>query len=354
MKLDELGIVDAEQIIEDVFGIDVLGRSGAELHLECVRPEMHSHGGALYFNVEKGVGTCFGCGWKGDIVRLGMHSLGKSRVEVERILRVGSRDNRRVKLEQRLKGMKVPHRGLVYPDPPPIETYELSPIDELQERGIKWETQQEFDIRWCARQSFTKNEWKDGEEKSYEISSSIAIPVFRADGLHVGYEYRRTENSPRWQPKYFASPTFKKADHWYNAHRYLDRAPVVVVEGILDVVYLHQCGLRAVGQLGAHAVNNKLLQLQRYEHVVFMPDLDPGYKAAGQRSVVWMAEKLSRYMPCSIATYPLKSVTLSGKTVGELISSDEKIDPSMLGERTLRMMVENATPWRVFRKKVLA
>ncbi len=128
----------------------------------------------------------------------------------------------------------------------------------------------------------------------------IVFPVFDLQARVVGFGARQLD--PQDQPKYLNSPdtpVFKKSRLLYgmNLARKVSEQGIIVVEGYMDLIALHQAGIEnVVATLGTSLTEDHLRLLQRFtREVFFLFDADSAGVKAALRAV-----KLS--LPMEIST----------------------------------------------------
>jgi DNA primase len=130
---------------------------------------------------------------------------------------------------------------------------------------------------------------------------AIVIPIYDIKGQLVGLS--RREVVPQSQPsKYMESVGFDKNQHLFGAHRHVPQGRVVIVEGPLDCIWLHQCGVTdAVALMGTYCSMAKQRLLARLgSHVVLALDND----AAGYSATLWLTEQLSAWFSVTVQRLP--------------------------------------------------
>ena len=182
-------------------------------------------------------------------------------------------------------------------------------------------------------------EISDGAVAKWELGwlpdeKRIAIPA-RDLGGRLRFLIKRGIND-RQQPKYLYTEGFPKTSLLFGAC-YIDLGLVHsdglnVVEGSLDTIHFHQCGLTNTGGILGTGISDeqvKIIAKLRPPRIILAFDRD----TAGIRNIEIAAKKLRKY-PLYVMRYP------SGKT-----------DPQELSEREARRQVERAIPLSVFQRK---
>lgn len=110
----------------------------------------------------------------------------------------------------------------------------------LEERGIPPALAESLGVGFCSRGS---------------MAGRIAIPLHNATGQLVGYMGRWPGEPPEERPKYKLPNGFRKSAELYNFHRALEHppeTPLVIVEGIFDVIALTRAGFpKCIALLGS-------------------------------------------------------------------------------------------------------
>lgn len=117
----------------------------------------------------------------------------------------------------------------------------------------------------------------------------LMFPIFDAMGRMVAFGGRVLDDR---QPKYINSPEtaiYKKGRHLFalNLAKASKKKELVIVEGYMDVLALHQAGMdQAVASLGTALTDDQAQLLRKYtEHVVVAYDADLAGQTAALRSL---------------------------------------------------------------------
>jgi DNA primase len=117
----------------------------------------------------------------------------------------------------------------------------------LAERGLTSETIAEFGLGLC---------------NAGTMIGRIAIPIHNPRGDLVGYIGRWPGDPPKELPKYKLPKGFKKSVEVFNLHRAIKEAgPLIIVEGVFDVMKLWQLGARKVIALMGSSLSSAQEQL---------------------------------------------------------------------------------------------
>lgn len=190
-------------------------------------------------------------------------------------------------------------------EPPPVEASELMNLlystlnqkpEEKQEK-IMEAYRTDIGPKFLLQRGFTKKtlqEWKIGYDPE---KGAAIIPVldrwvirrFSPETLYLA------------PAKYVYEPDFPKSEILFGLDHCTDSSKVVVVEGSLDCIWLHQCGVKsAVAILGAHVSDQQRNQLlSKFDKVYFMLDNDEA-GIAGMREVL----QDPRFLSSKVVTLP--------------------------------------------------
>lgn len=150
------------------------------------------------------------------------------------------------------------------------------------ERGFTWETIQHWGIRYDS------------------VQDAIAIPV-RKDGSMIGVITRNHVRTPKYQN----SDGLKKSDLLFTEIKPNSNL-LILVEGVLDAIWLWQLGYNAASLLGHDLSHNQtaIIQRQRYAEVCLALDNDDAGRA-GTTAAVKQLQKAGYLLPqLSYLKYP--------------------------------------------------
>jgi len=323
---------DAKELIRDRLNLaDVIGevvalKPAGRGQLKGLCPFHSEKTPSFHVHVDRGFYYCFGCHAKGDVFDFVMNTQALSFPDALRVL------GARAGVEVEPAGRKEPHRRDLYDvNQLALEYFRAhlagAPLDYLLGRGIAKETVDAFEVGFAPagwdgllRHALTK-----GVREADLVTLGLVIENERGrrydrfrervmfpirDGLSrlVGFAGRVLDDS---LPKYVNSPEselFDKGGLLYG----LDKArseirrsgEVLVVEGYLDVMALHQAGMEnAVAALGATLTAEQGDALARLDvHTVKLAfDADE----AGQRAVLaGLDQAVGRRFVVSAVTIP--------------------------------------------------
>ena len=262
--------------------------SPADFVVRCLHPDHDDTNPSMRIDRVTGVFNCLSCGFKGNIFK----HFDKP---------ANYLDIKREKLKQTIEqkrsesiGFRLPTDILMYAG---------------NERGIKKETYAKFGA-FISQQS--------------PFQGRIVFPVYDITGKIVAFNGRVLGEHLGDVPKYIFHPPKAKLP-LYPTNVTPIKGRVILVEGIYDVINLHDKGLtNALCCFGTHNINEQKLQLLKMRGVeqvdiIFDPD------TAGQNAV----EKVKEL--CDKVLLKHHSVKLSG---------DVKIDPGALSESAVQGLKE--------------
>ena len=126
----------------------------------------------------------------------------------------------------------------------------------LHERGLSYDTLMRFEI------GFSKTK------------SRIVIPVRNQQYKVVGLIGRAIESSQ--EPRYLYNKGFKRADVLFNIQNAKNYSEVIVVEGSVDAMKVHEAGFpNVVATLGAQVSKNQITLMKKYfDKIIIFSDND--------------------------------------------------------------------------------
>jgi DNA primase len=331
MLAEELGITSVEDVLERRLGLDGL-RQGREYQIYCPNPNHEDHNlGSCSVNLTTGLWKCWACGAHGDLIRLVSLSQGIATLEAKRALQPNTREalaaSTSYKLSQALASARPSKHARALGGP-----YESGPLTELRNRGFSAETLKRWGVRWVAEEQLAKKDPKPDELPTYTIRQCYAIPVEDEHSQLLSWCYRRTGDSPNWQPRYLYSTHADIGAMWFGLRHHANERAVYVVEGALDAMWLDQAGLPALAMLGAGLSDQKVRRLLRYREVTVFADRDNG----GLQALLTLGRVLGGNLRLRVARYP------------SWYSKDGKVDPQNVHPVDLEIAAHRALPWQVF------
>lgn len=181
--------------------------SPADYIVSCLNPEHDDNNPSMRIDKITGIFNCFSCGFKGNIFKLFDKPSNYLDIKREKVKQL---------IEQKRSasvGLKFPTDMMVYVG---------------NERNIKPETYKKFEAFMCARSPF---------------QDRIVFPIYDITNKIVAFNGRLRENSPiKDQPKYIIHPP-KVEMPFYPVNAKPIKGRIILVEGIYDVLNLHDKGL---------------------------------------------------------------------------------------------------------------
>lgn len=278
------------------------------------------------FSVEpvKQIFHCFGCGKGGNVVHfiMGIENLDfpealklladRAKISVPETSNGGVQDDEKAKLKKELLQINIEaarffHNNL-------INEKNKIPIQYLLNRKIDKQTITKFGLGYADNEydSLYKQLKSKGYSEKSIISSGLVIfkeetkkvydrfrsrimfPIFDLRGNVIAFGGRVLDSS---QPKYMNSPeteVYHKGKHLYamNFAKGSCAKQIILAEGYMDVISLHQSGIiNAVAPLGTALTENQGKLLKKYtEEIVLSFDSDNAGQSAAIRSVDLLSE----------------------------------------------------------------
>ena len=234
--------------------------SPADFIVSCLNPEHDDSNPSMRIDKITGVFNCFSCGFKGNLFK--HFDKPANYLDIKR-------ENLKQKIDRKRAesvGLKLPTERMEYVG---------------NERSIKPETYKKFGTFMVNRSPF---------------NDRIVFPIFDITGKIVAFNGRLRENSHiKDQPKYIFHPP-KVQLPLYPANVEPIKGRVILVEGIYDVINLHDKGLtNALCSFGVSNVTEDKLQLLKMKGVeqidiIYDPD------TAGQSSAEKVRELCDNVM----------------------------------------------------------
>ncbi len=308
--LEEL--IAASDIVDVVSGyVQLNKRSGSNLFGLC--PFHNEKTPSFSVNRDKQIYHCFGCGKGGGVVSFIMELENLSfRDSVEFLakragmpmIEDGVDDetrNRRARMLEINKAAARHFHSNLKGKPG------ASAMEYLKRRGISWEMAVRFGLgaapdRWddlvnaLTKQGFTVGEMLDaglvkrGNHGPYDMfRNRLLFPVIDVRGNVIGFSGRILGDG---EPKYLNSPdtlVFQKSRNLFalNLAKKTKRDALLLVEGNIDVVTLHQAGFdSAVASLGTSLTPEQARLMTRYTNkIIISYDGDGAGVKAAQRAI---------------------------------------------------------------------
>lgn len=267
----------------------------------------------------KQIYKCFGCGEAGNVITFVMKT--KNLPFVDAVQLLADRANIEVTYEN----------GEVFQKDEKEELYKINvdaaryffnnlrknkkALNYLKDRGLLQRTINNFGIgyaedKWDGILDYLKKKGyteldmlsagliiKGDKGNIYDrFRNRIMYPVFDYRGRVIGFGGRVLDNS---KPKYLNSPetyVFKKGTNLYGMNFAINNNKnntFVIVEGYMDCITLHQCGIKsAVASLGTSLTTNQAKLLKRYANrVIIAYDADLAGQKATKRGLDVLKEQ---------------------------------------------------------------
>ncbi len=232
---------------------------------------------------KKGVANCFACGYKGSIETI-INDLGGN---LEEFLEEESKPKRKVNLTPRIELDVQTHFKM---------NYTKSYPDYLKQRGISEQTCTEFEI---------------GTKKD-----KIVFPIVSYFGDEVGY-ITKSEDKKDYKISYGTQKRFY-GEYALN-NKFPDTKEVFIVEGVFDVLSLHQADLPTLGLLGiGNSFQASELSKSKFRRIVLVLDGDE----AGREGAKKLANEI----------YGKEVITINLR---------EGLDPNDMSEKQINYLKEN-------------
>lgn len=212
---------------------------------------------ALWINKKTGLWHCFNptCGKRGSFRKFVKLLTGEGEWGLKR-------DVSFEELDEMFEEEKDPSRELEmilemitinYDDPEDVKK-----LDYMVERGFDINALQYFEVAYSSNKQ------------------RVTIPVRDEHYKLVGFIGRTTVDA---SPKYLYTKGFKRGRILFNLNNAKHHSTVIVVEGSLDVIKLHQSGFpNAVSTLGAQVTEPQIELLKEFDEIIIFPDGDSAGK----------------------------------------------------------------------------
>jgi DNA primase len=225
--------------------------SPADFVVSCLNPEHDDSNPSMRIDKITGIFNCFSCGFKGNIFKL--YDKPSNFLDIKR-----------EKLRQKIEEKRSASVGLKMPT-------DIMPYVG-NERNIKPDTYKKFEAFMSSRSPF---------------GDRIVFPIRDITGKIVAFNGRLRQNSHiKDQPKYVIHPP-KAIMPMYPTNITPIKGRVVLVEGIYDVINLHDKGLtNALCSFGISNITPEkllLLKMKGIEQIDIMFDPDDAGQAAVEK-----------------------------------------------------------------------
>jgi len=247
--------MNLEKEIKDLFlnhNIYISSNTGEEINVFCPFHK-NSNSAAMYINIKTGLWQCFNpsCAKKGNFRQLYYGITGKSFGKSYSI------DPYNLDKElNKYKNEYVVDNSLNIDSIAIDYDKDAYLLDTLIERGLSLDTLKYFEVGYS-------------EEKN-----RVVIPVRSASYELVGFIGRATLDSQ--QPRYLYNKGFRRADYLFNLQNAKAHGDVIIVEGSIDAMFVHQAGFNnVVASLGAAIPKSQIILLKKYfDKIIIFSDND--------------------------------------------------------------------------------
>jgi len=228
------------QMVLEHYGINGLQKNGTELRGRC--PIHKGDGRAFQVSLSKNVFQCFSCKTRGNVLdfvaTLEGCTVREAALKLQVWFGVGESGREEVPEDSHAQAVEAEKQmePLAGPINPPL-SFQLR-VDSSHEygigRGVSKETLEYFGAGFCLSKG--------------TFASRFIIPLHSEAGELVGYAGRSIDDS---EPRYLfpsREKGFYKSQLVYNLHRALQAGcdVVVVVEGFIGAMWIHQAGFSGV------------------------------------------------------------------------------------------------------------
>ena len=254
--------MNLEKEIKDLFlnhNIYISSNTGEEINVFCPFHK-NSNSAAMYINIKTGLWQCFNpsCAKKGNFRQLYYGITGKSFGKSYFI------DPYNLDKElNKYKNEYVVDNSLNIDSIAIDYDKDAYLLDTLIERGLSLDTLKYFEVGYS-------------KEKN-----RVVIPVRSASYELVGFIGRATLDSQ--QPRYLYNKGFRRADYLFNLQNAKAHGDVIIVEGSIDAMFVHQAGFNnVVASLGAAIPKSQIILLKKYfDKIIIFSDNDMAGEAMG-------------------------------------------------------------------------
>ena len=206
-------------------------------------------------------------------------------------------------------------------------------IDFLKKRKIRKESIENFSIGWCPFNTKFSNMFKELEV----FIGKVIFPIKNEYGDIITFSGRVPIKKEGIGP--YIHGEFPKSFYLFGLNEAIPHIiksnSVILVEGQIDVIRLHQIGLKnAVGTMGTSLTEEHIAKLNRFtDRIIFMFDGDePGRKSAKKTKIF-----LDQYSNVGYTIFSYKDIVL--------VKNDKSYDPdewiNKFGHKSLINKIKN-------------
>lgn len=282
---------DVKDVVISVLGIEGTMR-GDELDFSCPsHSDRHPSAGV---NLTTGAWHCFVCGAGGDLASLVMAVRGVGREAALGLVKPESPSALQATVQRTVGTLlgTLWNGSSAVLDLPWYEP--TTNVPYLLGRGLTRRILKAYGVSYVERDDLVK---PDG--KVISIRDYAAIPVRDQGGALLAWCYRACHDEANL--RYLYTPGIKRKDLWFGSQVVNGERHVVVTEGPLDAMWVHQCGLPSLALMSATSLSPfKMGELVRFDSVTLFLDRD----SAGVHAALEIGEMISHRVPTRIARYP--------------------------------------------------
>lgn len=234
------------------YNVSIQSANGEELNVYCPFHK-NTHSAAMYINVRTGLWQCFNpsCGKKGNFRQLYFNVTGKTyskHIELDSHKLDKELNSYKYQVED-VNELSIDNLMIDYEDQSDL-------LQTMIERGLDIDTMRHFEVGFSSEKN------------------RVVIPVRSHNYELVGLIGRAIESTQ--QPRYLYNKGFKRADVLFNIHNAKNYNSVIVVEGSVDCMFVHQAGFpNVVATLGAAVSKNQGNMIRRFfDKVILFCDND--------------------------------------------------------------------------------
>lgn len=317
----------ASSAVDLVEAIDIVDEISKHVKLKPVKQELlglcpfHAEDTpSFYVNPSKQLYYCFGCQSGGNVINFRAKIAGLTNADAVEALakdyHITLKGSGGTKTYQSVVSMAADfyQKSLKYAEDAKVY---------LEKRGLTKETIENFKIGYAPSRWNNLEKIKDfniqdalkiglllkGEKGTYDrFRHRIVFPIVDHKGALVGFGGRALGDE---KPKYINSSDsdlYHKSEVLYGLHQALKshQKRLIVVEGYLDVIALHQAGIPgAVAALGtAFTIEHFQLMAKYAEEIVFCFDGDTAGKSAAQKAFYTILPQLRDQVSCYFLWLP--------------------------------------------------
>jgi DNA primase len=236
----------------DKYNISIQSASGEELNVYCPFHK-NTHSAAMYINVRTGLWQCFNpsCGKKGNFRQLYFNLTGKnySKNVINENYNLEKQLNNYLHKIEDVEELSIDNLSIDYSN-------QINLLQTMLERGLTVETLKHFEVGFSTEKN------------------RVVIPVRSHNYKLVGLIGRAVDSSQ--QPRYLYNKGFKRADVLFNIHNAKAHSSVIITEGSVDCMFVHQAGFpNVVATLGAAVSKTQGDMIKRFfDKIILFCDND--------------------------------------------------------------------------------